>query len=248
MKFFSRPNRTAQDASMLLEQWCALSQASGWIRESDWFCNAARSVAVTLCAGDEPSVVIRSLASRRAVQGVGISESLRDIQSLFGVYPHPKRDELLVSFADAWVEATDLFSHRLTCADATTGLSNRQHFERRVYELRENPMTRNEPYLLALFKHLHVDLDDMSTFMMAAEIGQEVAQSVPEAVATYRGNRLALLLPREMAVRSRLTQLGRSLEDVLEDYKLPRDSLRIDLEPLPQDAKEIQRVLGSLWS
>lgn len=247
MRYFSRTTRTAHDAATLLERWCAQSQGAGWIRESDWFCNAARSVASTLSAGKDPTAVLRSLASRRAVQGAGIAESLSDLQALFQVAPHPESHRLIVEFADAWVEATDLFSHQLTCSDANSGLANRQHFERRVHELRENPLTCSEPYVVALYKHRRVDLEDMESFMMAADIGHVCLNSVPEGVATYRGNRLALLLPRESVSRARLGILGESLGTVLEDYGVPADSLRLDIEPVPHAATEVQRLLGTLW-
>ena len=248
MRFFSPSAKAAPDTESVLELWFAQSQRSGWTRESDWFCSAARSVASMLSAGKEPSAAFRSLASRRAVQGAGIAESLTDAQALFTVFPHPQSSRLLVEFAAAWVEATDLFSHRLTCTDANSGLSNRQHFERRVHELRENPLTRTTPHLLALYRHQRADLDDMTTFMMAADIGQACTGSLPEAVATYRGDRMALLLPRASDSRTRLDRLGTALSAVLEDHGIPGSSLRLDLEPVPFTTHGIQRLLGSLWT
>lgn len=248
MKFFSKPPQATPDTSSVLDLWCAQSQGSGWIRESDWFCNATRSVVSMLVAGKDPTTALRSLASRRAVQGVGIAESLGDIQALFTVVPHPDSNRLVVEFADAWVEATDLFSHHLTCSDANSGLANRQHFERRVHELRENPLSRKSLYVIALYKHQRVDFDDMKSFMLAAEIGQACIDSMPEGIATYRGNKIALLLPRESVSRTRLGTLGKALGLVLDDFQVPADSLHLDVEPVPLTPPEVQRLLGSLWN
>ena len=248
MRYFSRLTRTAPDAATLLERWCAQSQGTGWIRESDWFCNAARSVATCVSARKDPTAALRSLASRRAVQGTGIAESLSDIQALFQVAPHPESNRLIIEFADAWVEATDLFSHRLTCSDANSGLANRQHFERRVHELRENPLTSNAAYVVALYKHQRLDLAEMESFMMAADIGQACIVSAPEGIGTYYGNKLALLLPRDSASLASFAVLGKSLAAVLEDFGVPAASLRLDIEPVPYAGAEVQRLLGTLWA
>lgn len=248
MKYFSRLTRAVPNAATLLERWCAQSQGTGWIRESDWFCNAARSVATCVSAGKDPTAALRSLASRRAVQGTGIAESLSDVQALFRVAPHPESNRLIVEFADAWVEATDLFSHRLTCSDATSGLANRQHFERRVHELRENPQTIHDSYVVVLYKHQRLDLEDMESFMLAADIGQACLSSVPEGIGTYHGNKLALLLPRDSVSRAGFGNLGQALTTVLEHYGVPANSLRLDIEPVPHTSAEVQRLLGTLWA
>lgn len=248
MKYFSRLTRTVPDASTLLKRWCAQSQDAGWIRESDWFCNAARSVATSVSAGKDPTTALRSLASRRAAQGTGIAESLSDIQALFQIAPHTESNRLIVEFADAWVEATDLFSHRLTCSDTISGLANRQHFERRVHELRENPLTISDPYVVVLYKHQRLDLADMESFMLAADIGEACISSAPEGIAAYHGNKLALLLPRDLVTRAGFSTLGESLTAVLERYSVPAENLRLDIEPVPQGSIEVQRLLGTLWA
>ena len=248
MKYFSRLTKTVPDAATLLARWCAQSQDTGWIRESDWFCNAARSVATSVSAGKDPTAALRSLASRRAVQGTGIAESLCDIQALFHVAPHADSNRLIVEFADAWVEATDLFSHRLTCSDATSGLANRQHFERRMHELRENPLTIRDSYVVVLYKHQRLDLADMESFMLAADIGQACLSSVPEGIGTYYGNKLAILLPRDSVARAGFGILGESLTAVLEAYGVPAENLRLDIEPVPYGSAEVQTLLGTLWA
>ncbi|GAA1870436.1 hypothetical protein GCM10009715_16740 [Paeniglutamicibacter psychrophenolicus] len=135
MKYFPRRSETGIGPEALVELWRAKSQDRGWLRDSDWHCSATRVAAVMLSKRRDPDSAVRSLASRRAAQGVGIAESLTDLQALFEVFPHPDSQGLQVVFADAWVESTDLFSHQLTCWDPGSGLSNRQHFERRVHEL-----------------------------------------------------------------------------------------------------------------
>lgn len=248
MKHFSRRSETGIGPEALVELWRAKSQDSGWLRQSDWHCSATRAVAVTLSEGRDPGSAVRLLASRRAAQGVGIAESLSDFQALFEVFPHPDSRGLIVVFADSWVESTDLFSHRLTCSDPGSGLSNRQHFERRVHELRESPATREIPYVLALYRHLRIDHDERTSFMMAADMGRACKDSIPEAVATYRGNRMALLVERELLPSRRFDALGSDLERVLESHGVPGQSLHLDIEPVPVDARALQRLLGSLWN
>lgn len=247
MKFFSRQHDTKLTVDELLARWGAASQEQGWIRESDWFASAARALAATLLLGSDPYPALRSLASRRAVQGVGIAESLIDLHALLRVFPHPQANYLVVAYADAWVEATDLFSHRLTCSDTDSGLSSRQHFERRVHELREDPATHEDPYIIAVFRHGHLDHDEMTAFMMAAEIGQACRETLPESVATYRGNRLALLLRRDPVLLPRLDQLGIEIERILADYEQNPTGPRLDIEPLPVEVDQLPRLLGTLW-
>ncbi len=109
-------------------------------------------------------------------------------------------------------------------------------------------LTHDSPYVVALYKHQRVDFDDMKSFMLAAEIGQACIDSMPEGIATYRGNKIALLLPRESVSRSRLGTLGKALGTVLDDFQVPADSLHLDVEPVPLTPPEVQRLLGSLWN
>lgn len=247
MKFFSRRSAVPIDPDTFLERWREESQKSGWLRESDWYCSAARSVAVSITEDRDLHAPLRALASRRAIQGVGIAESLIDVQALFETSKIPQAKKLIIEFADAWVEATDLYSHKLTCWDSNSGLSNRQHFERRVHELRESPTTRDLPYVVALFRHLRTDLDEQTTFRLSADMGRACKDTMPEAIATYRGNRMALLVQKDTLASNRFDLLSQALGTVLESYDVPHQSLHLDVEPVPVRPLELQRLLGTLW-
>ena len=193
-------------------------------------------------------IALRSLAANRAFQGVGIAESLRDVQCLFSLVPNAHAREFLASYAEAWVEATDLFSHKLTCWDPATGLSNRQHFERRVYELRDELTTREVPYLLVSLGHPLFNDDFKKTVEISAKIGQLCKIYFPGHIATYSANRLVVLVRTESYSGAQVNYFERELSSALKRGQRQSERLEVRTRPVPLATFELGELFRDLWN
>ena len=84
--------------------------------------------------------------------------------------------------------------------------------------------------------------------MVAADTGPACKESVPEAEATYRGNRLAPLVETDPTSYRRFNAPGLELERAPETHGVPAQGQHLDVEPVPMDIRTLQRLPGTPWN
>lgn len=232
---------------MLHDVWARQARHDGWRRDADWACPETSELANVVLTGGNAADAVRALARHRAAQGVGIHEALSDLCSLFAVHRPTGEQELLLTFAESWVDASHLFTPAISCTDPGSGLASQYHFERRVLDVYAEDPAPHLHHLLATIRHPLPNRAVLPGWAVTAEIGALALRCLTGSTAMHRGDRIVVLLRRSEAAFHAVHRTRAELDALLTGHGCTGGRVHLDLEPLPPRAGDATRLLGSLW-
>lgn len=118
----------------LCARWRRRSLADGWRMPDDWPAPAAVRLADAVLNDLEPEQHAEALGTARALSGVGITEGLRDIGTLYAVHVKPVPASVMLAFATGW-EAADAGPGELPVHAGMSGLPRREDFLERAADV-----------------------------------------------------------------------------------------------------------------
>jgi hypothetical protein len=189
---------------------------------------------------------IRKLAAARAYDGVGIAEALADVGALFSAFDLPTPLWVTAGFAEAWVDASSLLSVAISCTDPANGLSTWPHFRNRLYELYGAHDDVGRGFLVAVLRH-PIHQGSGRRWELEATIGRICADNFARSgtVLSRTSDAVIILCERTQDAFGRINRCASELNSLLE-AEFPSATVRIDVEPLPDDVDDVARLLDSL--
>jgi hypothetical protein len=119
----------------LRRRWRDTSLATGWTRPQDWWIPEVDAMAAAVLENC-PDAAVADLGRARAEAGVGLSEALDDLYSLYRVLPCGKPPpDVLRRLAEAWVAAGMDPYRATTCEDPLSGLTSPAYLRTRLAEV-----------------------------------------------------------------------------------------------------------------
>ena len=145
----------------LCARWRRRSLADGWRMPDDWPAPAAVRLADAVLNDLPAETYAEALGTARALSGVGVTEGLRDVSTLYAVHVKPVPPSVLVAFAAGW-EAADTGLGELPAHAGMSGLPRREEFLERATDVLTGVQSAREgrsPVLVTLDGRLDRDED-----------------------------------------------------------------------------------------
>lgn len=189
---------------------------------------------------------IRKLGAARAYDGVGIAEALADVGALFSAFDLPTPVWVTAGFAEAWVDASSLLSVAISCTDPANGLSTWPHFRNRLFELYGAHEDVGRGFLVAVLRH-PIHRGSGRRWELEARIGRICADNFARSgtVLSRTPDAVIVLCERTQEAFARINRCASELNTLLA-AEFPSATVRIDVEPLPDDVEDVDRLLDSL--
>lgn len=180
----------------LVLRWKQLSLAHCWRATGDWWTSETELAAEMISSDDELSETLaQQLGKSRAVNGVGVTESVHDFRLLYQAANRPVNLDSLQAFVEGWVTGWDP-EPAISCTDPRTGLSTMAHLHRLVSDLLNSAEGSNR-HLVAAFRFTqHPPSQGVKSWEFEALIGKICSQSLVAGGASFgyeQGVLLALI-------------------------------------------------------
>jgi hypothetical protein len=225
--------------------------AGSWGFASDWNCAAVDAVCEAIAMGGNVFPAAERLGRDRAASGVGLGETLADVDQLAALVPEGYAEVLRRAVSLGWADRVGTPASDIT--DPLTGLASREYLEQRLAEVYQACAAEQadvtSDYALAV---VHVELGDRSLWqrvlpMILVGESLRVVFDAGETLARL-GEPVAVALVRRTEVLSRrLHLLGRLIASrTAADPDSRIGPPRLWIEPLPTTYASARALLGDL--
>ncbi len=225
-------------AAYLRAQWSQRSAATGWSFPSDWDCPAVDAVCECVTSEADVWPAAERLGRSRAAAGVGLGETLADVDALVSLLPASFADILRRAASLGWAER--IVAAPVGISDPLTGLVSREYLQIRLAEIYQAANARrsdvSQQYALAVVR---IDLAGRSAWQRTLPMilvseslrtvfdGGETLAQLGEPMAVALAGRDEVL-PRRIQLASRLITSRTSADP---EARIPPP--RVWTEPLP---------------
>lgn len=132
------PHASAEGGAVrdLPARWRVASLAAGWLRPDDWHCVAVDVMAHAVVEAEGESSAAALLGADRAARGVGLAESLTDLDALYWAAAETEPPfPVTRAFAESWSDVTTSSLLTRGATDALTGLGTADYLATRIREV-----------------------------------------------------------------------------------------------------------------
>ena len=123
------------DADVLLSSWKAISLANGWRFEDDWEVPETTRLTKAHAQGSSLAQPAHCLGYARAMQGIGITETIEDLAAFFAASGTHADAAIQQRLTEGWVTASNTIQAD-SCIDPLTDIPTYEHFTRVLRALR----------------------------------------------------------------------------------------------------------------
>ncbi|MCK9795384.1 hypothetical protein M1843_16680 [Isoptericola sp. 4D.3] len=120
--------------SDMLDRWRARSLAEVWLRPDDWYHPAVDALVEAFGDGRSTHAAAHRLGAARGRAGVGLGETLDDIECLYRSADRPADPDAIRAVAIGWVRGRDAEPALGSLRDPGTGLPTRDYLAERLRE------------------------------------------------------------------------------------------------------------------
>jgi len=124
----------AEQSSDAIDRWRATSLAEVWLRPDDWYHPAVDALVEALDDGRAPHAAAHRLGAARGRAGVGLGETLDDVECLYRTTQRPPDPDAIRAVAVGWVRGRDAEPSPGAVRDPATGLPTREYLVERLRE------------------------------------------------------------------------------------------------------------------
>ncbi|TKV58884.1 hypothetical protein FDO65_15445 [Nakamurella flava] len=129
----STPHRGDGPADVLRRRWFEMSAAGPWTFHGDWHDAAVDALCEACAAGQDVWVCAERLGAVRAAAGIGLAETLADIDALVTVAPSLPADLLCRAVSLGWADRSQ--APAVAVLDPLTGLTSADYLRQRLTEV-----------------------------------------------------------------------------------------------------------------
>lgn len=233
------------DRDILLGRWKVASLNSCWRYEDDWDVPETTHVVSAHAKGSPVADSARDLGFSRAIQGVDITETIRDLRAFFtAAKTRTGQADALQSLAEGWVAATEAAAP-LSCTDALTGLSTPEHFKRILHDTYAGHGFEPDAFVIAKIRLPPLPEGATQRWTVLARLGtccEQVFKNTGASVM-YQRNTVTILMPRTKENYGRVIACHTALTRMADSAWDPAE---ISYEPLPAESSGLMYLLESL--
>lgn len=208
----------AEQSSDAIDRWRATSLAEVWLRPDDWYHPAVDALVEALDDGRAPHAAAHRLGAARGRAGVGLGETLDDVECLYRTTQRPPDPDAIRAVAVGWVRGRDAEPSPGAVRDPATGLPTREYLVERLRETYGATVGREDdvPTTYCLLV-VDVAVDGLAGWDRAARsatVGRALEQVFGEGhpMAALTDGVFAVLAPRDTGV----PDLAKSTRSVVE--------------------------------
>lgn len=129
----STPEWGAGPADVLRQRWFQTSAAGPWTFHTDWHAAAVDALCEACVSGRDLWVCAERLGAARAAAGIGLAETLADIDALITVEPSVPAELVCRAASLGWAERTQ--APAVAVLDPLTGLVSADYLSQRLSEV-----------------------------------------------------------------------------------------------------------------
>ncbi|MGW8564989.1 hypothetical protein [Isoptericola sp. NPDC055881] len=130
----SGPTDAPELPSEVLDRWRATSLADVWLRPDDWYHPAVDALVEAFDDGRSPHAAAHRLGAARGRAGVGLGETLDDVECLYRAAHRAPDPDAIRAVAVGWVRGRDTEPALSGLRDPGTGLPTRAYLTERLRE------------------------------------------------------------------------------------------------------------------
>jgi hypothetical protein len=123
-----------EHVSDVVDRWRATSLAEVWLRPDDWYHPAVDALVEALEEGRSPHAAAHRLGAARGRAGVGLGETLDDVDCLYRTARRASDPDAIRAVAVGWVRGRDAEPTLGAVRDPATGLPTREYLAERLRE------------------------------------------------------------------------------------------------------------------
>lgn len=238
--FRTRPVNT----DVLLSRW-KLASLKSWRYEDDWDVPETARLVSAHAKGISLSESARDLGFSRAIQGVNITETIRDLRAFFkAAKTRTGQADSLQSLTEGWVAASEA-SAPLSCTDALTGLSTAEHFRRILHDTYAGADFDPDAFVIGKIRLPALPEGATQRWTVLARLGACCERIFTNTGATvmYERNTVTILMPRTQENYVRVISCHTALTRIAHSGWDPAE---ISYEPLPAETTGLLYLLDSL--
>lgn len=117
-----------------IDRWRATSLAEVWLRPDDWYHPAVDALVEAFDDGRSPHAAAHRLGAARGRAGVGLGETLDDVECLYRSAHRPPDPDAIRAVAVGWVRGRDSEPALGSLRDPSSGLPTREYLAERLRE------------------------------------------------------------------------------------------------------------------
>ncbi|SKC41762.1 hypothetical protein SAMN04324258_0846 [Krasilnikoviella flava] len=130
----SGPPDAPEHPADVIDRWRATSLAEVWLRPDDWYHPAVDALVEALHEGRSPHAAAHRLGAARGRAGVGLGETLDDVECLYRAAQRDPDPEAIRAVSVGWVRGRDAEPTLGAVRDPGTGLPTREYLAERLRE------------------------------------------------------------------------------------------------------------------
>jgi hypothetical protein len=236
----------------LLNRWKVTSLERCWRFEDDWAVPETAHLVTAHTHGLPLGEAARDLGFARALQGIGITETIEDLTAFFiassrPAHPgaqSPSQAEVQQRLTEGWVAATET-APPISCTDPLTGLPTYEHFSRVLHDLYTSPGFNPDAFVIGRITLPPLPEGATLRWTILAELGTCCQDAFQDTGATlaYQRNAITILMPRSNENYTRMISCHASLTRIA---YFPWNPTEITYEPLPAEPAGLLSILAGV--
>lgn len=244
------PRHPPQAPEVLRERWRSLSESSGWAYPSDWPKASVDALCEALVEGRGPWDAAERLGQERGASGVGLPETLADIDALTTLVPAALAEQLRRGVSLGWSEQAT--AQQTEIIDPMTGLAILGYLQVRLEEVYRAGAAAgvpvNESHALVM---VSVDTQGHALGrrlpMVIVADGIRAVFDGGESLAVLSDWVIAVLCERERRLPRRVALAQSTAKRLLNSDELVGEvSVRSWIEPLPPTVGMATQLVANL--
>ncbi|WP_051267134.1 hypothetical protein [Nakamurella lactea] len=246
----NRAWRQTADSEALREQWQVLSSELGWAYASDWQQDSVDALCEAMVELRDPWDAAERLGRDRAAAGVGLAETLSDIDALTTLVPDDNAEQLRRAVSLGWSEVAT--APQVSLIDPMTGLVSLGYLQLRLGEVYRagagmgRPVGASHALVIVRIRSTQTGLGRRLPMVVVADALRSVFDA-GETLALLSDSVIAVLCRRDQRLPARA-----GLAQTLGQRMLDRDELAGPvsvagwIEPLPGSVALATAMLADL--
>lgn len=244
------PRQPPQTPESLRDRWRSLSESAGWAYPSDWPGASVDALCEALVEGREPWDAAERLGRDRQAAGVGLPETLADIDALATLVPADLAEQLRRGVSLGWSEQAT--APQAEIIDPLTGLASLGYLQVRLEEVYRAgaaagvPVTDSHALVMVRVDTQEHALGRRLPMVIVAD-GLRVVFDGGESLAVLSDWVIAVLCERERRLPRRVAVAQSTAERLLGSDDLVGDvEVRSWIEPLPSTVGMATQLVANL--
>ncbi len=193
------------DADMLQHSWKAISLGNSWRFDDDWEVPETTGLTKAHTQGLPLGQPAHCLGYARAMQGIGITETIEDLAAFFTASGTHADAAIQQRLTEGWVTASNTIQAE-SCIDPLTDLPTYEHFTRVLHELYASPGFDPDGFVIGriTLPALPHGLTPGWTDLVELGLRCQEAFDGTSASLAYQGNTITVLMQRTGENHARL--------------------------------------------